>query len=112
MGDGGSDVYLSGGPVSLRMAGFSLAVAEGDGAVGDPPSSSSSSSVASPSSSSLAVAVAQPLSLGLIGPSSSAQSPPSSPWRSAPGPEPSTPSSPATENEIRSFDQFEHMRIV
>lgn len=84
------------------MAGFSLAVAEGDGAGGDP-SSSSSSSVASPSSSSLAT-VAQPLSLGLIGPSSSAQSPPSSPWRSAPGPEPSTPSSPATENqhEVRS----------
>lgn len=64
--------------------------------MGGDASSSSSSSVASPSSSSLA-AVVQPLSLGLIGPSSSTQSP-SSPWRSAPGPEPSTPSSPATEN--------------
>lgn len=91
----GFDVYLSGGPVSLRIAGFSLVVAE-DGGVGGDASSSSSSSVASPSSSSLA-AVAQPLSLGLIGPSSSAQSP-SSPWTSAPGPEPSTPSSPATGN--------------
>lgn len=81
--------------MSLKIVGFSLAVAEGGGVGGDA-SSSSSSSVASPSSSSLA-AVVQPLSLGLIGPSSSTQSP-SSPWRSAPGPEPSTPSSPATEN--------------
>lgn len=81
--------------MSLRIVGFSLAVVDGGGVVGDG-SSSSSSSVASPSSSSLAAA-AQPLSLGLIGPSSSAQSP-SSPWRSVPGPEPSTPSSPANRN--------------
>lgn len=109
-GGRGSKVYLSGGPVSLRMAGFSLAVAEGDGAGGDP-SSSSSSSVASPSSSSLAT-VAQPLSLGLIGPSSSAQSPPSSAWRSAPGPEPSTPSSPATENECELSSIGRHARCL
>lgn len=66
-------------------------MAEGGGVGGDA-SSSSSSSVPSASSSSFA-AGAQPLSLGLIGPSSSTQSP-SSPWRSVPGAEPSTPSSP------------------
>lgn len=79
--------------MSLRIVGFNLEVAEGGGVGGDA-SSSSSSSVPSASSSSL-VAGAQPLSLGLIGPSSSTQSP-SSPWRSVPGAEPSTPSSPET----------------
>lgn len=87
-------LYLSGGPVSLRIVGFNLEVAEGGGVGGDA-SSSSSSSVPSASSSSFA-AGAQPLSLGLIGPSSSTQSP-SSPWRSVPGAEPSTPSSPETQ---------------
>lgn len=86
-------VYLSGGPVSLKIVGFNLEVAEGGGVGGDA-SSSSSSSVPSASSSSFATG-AQPLSLGLIGPSSSTQSP-SSPWRSVPGAEPSTPSSPET----------------
>lgn len=86
-------IYLSGGPVSRRIVGFNLEVAEGGGVGGDA-SSSSSSSVPSASSSSFA-AGAQPLSLGLMGPSSSTQSP-SSPWRSVPGAEPSTPSSPET----------------
>lgn len=79
--------------MSRRIVGFNLEVAEGGGVGGDA-SSSSSSSVPSTSSSSFA-AGAQPLSLGLMGPSSSTQSP-SSPWRSVPGAEPSTPSSPAT----------------
>ena len=59
--------------MSLRDPGFNLDVADGGG-VGDEASSSSSSSVPSISSSSLAVG-GQPLSLGLIGPSSSTQSP-------------------------------------
>jgi len=89
-------VYLSGGPVSLRMVGFNLEVAEGGGVGGDA-SSSSSSSVPSDifASSSSFAAEPQPRSLGLMGPSSSTQSP-SSPWRSVPGAEPSTPSSPET----------------
>jgi len=89
-------IYLSGGPVSLRMVGFNLEVAEGGGVGGDA-SSSSSSSVPSDilASSSSFAAEPQPRSLGLMGPSSSTQSP-SSPWRSVPGAEPSTPSSPET----------------
>jgi len=90
-------IYLSGGPVSLRMVGFNLEVAEGGGVGGDA-SSSSSSSVPSDifASSSSFAAEPQPRSLGLMGPSSSTQSP-SSPWRSVPGAEPSTPSSPETD---------------
>ncbi|KAL2735805.1 hypothetical protein V1478_002489 [Vespula squamosa] len=87
------------------MVGFNLAEADAGGGVGGDASSSSSSSLASPSSSSLA-AGAQPLSLGLTGPSSSTQSP-SSPWRSVPGPEPSTPSSPAERITNSLFDYLD-----
>lgn len=99
------NVYLSGGPVSLKIVGFNLEVVEGGGVGGDA-SSSSSSSVPSASSSSFAAGI-QPLSLGLIGPSSSTQSP-SSPWRSVPGAEPSTPSSPETNHETNKLVVVTH----
>lgn len=88
--------YLSGGPVSLRPVGFSLIEADGGGV--DGLCAESSSSVPSASSSSLATG-GQPLSLGLLGPSSSTQSP-SSAWSSVPGPAPSTPSSPVSIKKI------------
>lgn len=91
--------------MSLKIVGFNLEVADGGGVGGDA-SSSSSSSVPSASSSSFAMG-AQPLSLGLIGPSSSTQSP-SSPWRSVPGAEPSTPASPETNHETNKLIVIMH----
>lgn len=94
--------------MSLKIVGFNLEAVEGGGVGGDA-SSSSSSSVPSASSSSFATGI-QPLSLGLIGPSSSTQSP-SSPWRSVPGAEPSTPSSPETNRQTNIISRRYALRI-